>query len=207
MKHIFLTGDIQCGKSTLIQSILQHGAGKLVTAGGFLTYFTNRETKKTLYLGDASIYGTLFQTAASPYVSPLALHHALANANLPPAIAAEFDGETRPQIHLETFNSYGHTCIEHGLAHATELSKNPAICPILVFDECGYLESSAADFQQAILCALDMPFPILGVVRQMNTPSWLTSIQNHPNTELITVTQKNRDALTPQLTNHFLSSL
>ncbi len=207
MKHIFLTGNIQCGKSTLIQSILQYSAGKLVTAGGFLTYFTNREAQKTLYLGDASIYGRLFESLTSSRISPLTLHCALANANLFPAVAAEFDGTTRPQIHLDTFNSYGCTCIDRGLEHAATLSKNPAICPILVLDECGYLESGAGNFQQAVLRALDTPIPILGVVRQMTPPSWLDSIRNHPNTKLVTVTQENRDVLAPQLANHFLSSL
>lgn len=62
MKHIFLTGNIQCGKSTLIQSILSRSAGKITAVGGFLSYFTSRERNQPhmLYLGNASIYGTLF---------------------------------------------------------------------------------------------------------------------------------------------------
>ncbi len=207
MKHIFLTGAIQCGKSILIQSIFHNGAGRLVPAGGFLTYFTSRDAQKTLYLGNAVIYASLLKTIVPPALSPLTLHHTLQSANLSPCVAAEFDGITRPKIHLDAFDQYGCTCIEDGLARAHILSRDPSICPILVLDECGYLESNAAAFQQTVLRTLDTPIPILGVVRQMTAPCWLDAIRNHPDTVLISVTEENRDALVSELTSHFLSCL
>lgn len=207
MKHIFLTGAIQCGKSTLIQSILHQGAEKLVPVGGFLTYFTSRDAQKTLYLGNAAIYASLLKTTAPPALSPLHLHHALQDAALSPCVAAEFDGMTRPKLHLDAFDRYGRACIEEGLARADTLSRDPSVCPILVLDECGYLESHAAAFQQTVLRALDTPVPILGVVRQMTAPCWLDAVRNHPDTVLVSVTEENRDALVSELTSHFLSCL
>lgn len=209
MKHIFLSGEIQCGKSTLIQSILHHSAGKLVTAGGFLTYFTTRAPNepRTLYLGDAAIYGTLFhQPYRSAYISPIQLHEALLTQNIPAAPAAHFCGAGRPQTNLDAFDLYGRTWIKKGLETALAFSHTPNIHPIVILDECGYLESNALRFQQAVYDALDAPVPILGVVRQMTAPSWLDAIREHPKVQLVNVTKTNRDALVPQLTEQLLSS-
>lgn len=209
MQHIFLTGEIQCGKSTLIQSILQHSAGQLTAAGGFLTYFTSRNPNlpRTLYLGNAAIYGTLFcQTNPIPPISPLQIQQALTLQKNPPAIAAEFSGNSRPQVSLDAFNIDGKAWIEQGLENALSLRQTAGLCPILVFDECGYLEANALDFHQAVYNALEMPIPILGVIRHRTVSSWLDSIRNHPNVQLISVTKANRDALVPQLANQLLSS-
>lgn len=209
MQHIFLTGEIQCGKSTLIQSILRHGTGKLTAAGGFLTYFTSRNPNlpRTLYLGNAAIYGTLCSQINPIHpISPLQIQQALTLQNDSPAIAAEFSGNSRPQISLDAFNIDGKAWIEQGLENALSLRQVSELSPILVFDECGYLEANAVDFHQAVYSALEMPIPILGVIRQMTVPSWLDTIRNHPNVQLISVTQANRDALVPQLTRQLLSS-
>ncbi len=208
MNHIFLTGEIQCGKSTLIQSILHQSADKLIAAGGFLTYFTTRtpNAPRTLYLGDAAIYGSLFGEAnQSAYISPSQLHKVLIDHNNPPVIAAKFPSASHPQIDLDAFHVYGRNWIEKGLENARHLSHKPNICPILILDECGYLESNATLFHQAVYQALEAPIPILGVVRQMSTPSWLDTIRKHPNVQLVTVTESNRDALVPQLTKQLLS--
>lgn len=209
MKHIFLTGEIQCGKSTLIQSILHHSAGKLMVAGGFLTYFTTRDPNqpRTLYLGDAAIYKTRFQyPEQAAYISPSQLHQALISQNNPPVTAAEFCGKNHPQINLDAFDHYGRTWIEKGLENAISLSHTPDRFPILLLDECGYLESDALEFQQAVYNALNASVPILGVVRQMTTFSWLDTIRNHPNVQLVTVTKTNRNTLVSQLTEQLLSS-
>lgn len=207
MKHIFLTGAIQCGKSTLIQSVLHHSAGKLVAAGGFLTYFTTRDPKepRTLYLGDAAIYGTLFQQP-NQSIPANQLHETLMSQHTPAVPAAHFCGAERPQIDLSAFELHGCTWIKKGLKNALMLSHTPDIHPIVILDECGYLESNAPTFQQAVCDALDAPVPILGVVRQMTAPSWLDTICKHPNVQLVTVTKTNRDALVPQLTEQLLSS-
>lgn len=208
MKHIFLTGNIQCGKSTLIQSILSRSAGKITAAGGFLSYFTSRERNQPhmLYLGNASIYGTLFcKSNHAAYISPAQLHETLMNQNDSPVIAAKFCCTPPPQVNLDAFNIHGRIWIEQGLANAQAFSHHSDILPVLIFDECGYLESNAPDFQQTIYNALDGSTPILGVIRHTTTVSWLDSIRNHPNVQLVTVTESNRDALVPQLTRQLLS--
>ena len=63
-----------------------------------------------------------------------------------------------------------------------------------VMDECGRLERDALAFQQAILEKLEGDTPVLGVVRE-GFPGWTKTIADHPNVELITVTEDNRDAL------------
>ena len=79
---------------------------------------------------------------------------------------------------------------------------SPAACltgtPALwVMDECGRLERDALAFQRAVLEKLEGDTPVLGVVRE-GFPGWTKSIASHPNVELITVTEDNRDAL-PEL--------
>ncbi|MBS5144326.1 MAG: hypothetical protein KHY89_02250 [Butyricicoccus pullicaecorum] len=209
MKHIFLTGQIQCGKSTLIQSILRNSTGKLTAAGGFLTYFTCRDPvlPHSLYLGNAVIYGDLFgQSHHSQWVSPVQLHQSLIAQDNVPIPAAEFSGNTHPKIFLDAFNISAKVWIEQGLKNAQTILRTSRCCPILIFDECGYLEANATAFHQAVYHALDMPIPILGVLRHMTTTSWLDLIRSHPSVQLISVTPSNRDTLVPQLTDELLSS-
>ena len=209
MKHIFLTGPIQCGKSTLIQSILNHSAGKLTAAGGFLTYFTCRDPAlpRRLYLGDAAIYGSLFERPnQNQRISPIQLHQALLAQGSTPIPAAEFSEQTRPKVFLDAFNTNAAAWIEQGFRHAQTLQHTANVCPLLIFDECGYLEGNATAFHQAVYQALDLPTPILGVLRHMTTPSWLDPIRNHSKVHLISVTHSNRDTLIPQLTDELLSS-
>ena len=55
MKHIFLTGDIGCGKSTLIRRVLETAGSQITVAGGFLTGFENNQRfgPRKLYMCNA----------------------------------------------------------------------------------------------------------------------------------------------------------
>lgn len=213
MEHLFLTGDIQCGKSTLIQAILHRGIGKLAVAGGFLTYFSNRSDRqakpRTLYLGDAAIYAQLFSKDRQKRFHPFCaqqMHQALYDAQTPPAIVAQFIKPGRPQIHLDGFERYGTACIQKALQQAALMAKHSNMIPLLVLDECGYLEFAASTFQQMVYQALEQPYQILGVVRESNDPSWLDGIRNHPNVTLIRVTEQNRDQLVAHLTKTLIGT-
>ena len=209
MKHIFLTGQIQCGKSTLIQSILRHSTGKLTAAGGFLTYFTCRGPAfpRSLYLGNAAIYADLFgQSHQSQCVSPVQLHQALLAQNNIPIPAAKFSENTHPTVFSDAFNISAKVWIEQGLKNAQTIQRTSKRCPVLIFDECGYLEANAAAFHRTVYHALDMPIPILGVLRHMTTASWLDPIRSHSSVQVISVTPSNRDTLVPQLADELLSS-
>jgi len=65
---------------------------------------------------------------------------------------------------------------------------------LIIMDELGFLERDAAGFRQAVLDTLDRPVPVLGVLRK-GFPAWTKEIAERPDVSVITVTDKNRDAL------------
>lgn len=153
MKNIFLTGDIQVGKSTLINKVLENLNIKL---GGFKTFGDNY-TKN----GESDI---VISSVCSDE-SYIAAHR----------------GNCGNTVFNDVFNTYG-----------VEFLKFEA--DLIIMDELGYLESDAIEFQKAVLNVLDSDKPVLGVVRNKQTP-FLDEVRSNKNTELIIVTPKNRDML------------
>lgn len=95
MKHIFLTGDIQIGKSTILQKVLSSASFKY---GGFRTFFGSDRSspERCLYI---------------------------AQAGLPPAagetqVIARFSGTAPPVAYPEQFNIYGAHYIQEALNNA-----------------------------------------------------------------------------------------
>lgn len=170
--HIFLTGEIQVGKSTIIRQVLDRLEGE---AGGFLTEFDgNRNVwPKRLYMRPAS--ARRFSTGGQ--VKPESRLAVLMREN------------EKPQVCLDTFEVFGVRLLREAMERAS----------LIVMDECGRLEGEAVLFQRTVLRALDSPVPILGVVRQLPQASWLDKIKAHPSVTLITVTRENRDGLGEKL--------
>lgn len=172
--HIFLTGEIQVGKSTIIRRVLDRLE---VDAGGFLTEFD----------GDRSIWPKrLYMRAVS--AKPFGRDSRLA------VLMRENE---KPQVYLDTFEEFGVRLLREAVKQA----------PLIVMDECGRLEGEAALFQRTVLETLDLPIPILGVVRQLPKASWLDKIKAHPSVTLITVTRENRDGLQDWLQDSIFESL
>lgn len=65
-------------------------------------------------------------------------------------------------------------------------------CSLLVMDELGPHEAKAALFRQKILSLLDSQIPILGVLQDPAEIYW-PEIADHPNVELITIDENNRN--------------
>ena len=158
MKHVFLTGAVQCGKSTVVSRVLAGWAGAV---GGFRTGFGPDRAcpERLLYLW----------SAAEP-----------ARYDQAHAVVRFFDG-CAPEAIPGRFDALGTAC----------LAGAPALW---VMDECGRLERDALAFQRAVLEKLEGDTPVLGVVRE-GFPGWTRSIADHPDVELITVTEDNRDGL------------
>lgn len=158
MRHIFLTGSVQCGKSTVITRVLEAWSGAV---GGFRTGFGPDRAcpERLLYLW----------SAAEP-----------ARYDQDHAVVKFFNG-CAPEAIPGRFDALGTAC----------LVGTPTLW---VMDECGRLERDALAFQRAALEKLEGNTPVLGVVRE-GFPGWTRSIADHPNVELITVAEYNRDAL------------
>lgn len=154
--HIFLTGDIQIGKSTVIRRVLNELG---IIPGGFKTVGAN-------YAADGSSDVVLMKGSESlPAGHPAA--HRVPGVCMTP--------------YPEVFNTFG-----------TAYLSEPA--SLILMDELGFLENSAAEFQAAVLRTLDGTTPVFGVVRKMETP-FLNAVRSHQNVMVITVTRENRDEL------------
>lgn len=162
--HIFLTGEIQIGKSTAAARTL---ALLGVQPAGFCTYFgeDRKAPEHSLYIRNAWEAPTF----------------------TPEHIIADFHARGRPDFYRERFE----TLAFESLAHVGK-------APLIVMDECGWLEREALGFQSRVQELLVGETPILGVVRQ-GGEGWLDTIRRHPNVRLIPVTGENRDALPAQL--------
>ena len=65
-------------------------------------------------------------------------------------------------------------------------------------DELGPKERNADAFREGVLRALDGDTPVYGVLQQAESP-FLEAVRSHPEVEVITVTEENRDALPQEL--------
>jgi len=80
------------------------------------------------------------------------------------------------------------------------------LAEIIIMDELGALEKDAEKFQKAVLKTLDMPGPVLGVLRK-GFSDWTKNIAEREDVCVITVTADNRDELPMILSDLILKSI
>lgn len=164
MKHIFITGNIQTGKSTAINRALE---GKNLILGGYRTVGGLRDEKR-----EKDSYVHLIRVDK---YEPLAPHNRVLY---------------RKVIYGHTYFDINHMIYE---TKGTALLRNvPNNCQLILMDEIGKREKHCKNFCQAIFDRLDGDIPILGVV-QIRPDDFLEKIRKHPNVELITLTEENRE--------------
>ncbi len=177
-RHIFLTGDIQVGKSTLIRRELANRAE--IRLGGFRTVTRFGDTEGAI--------GGLYMIPGS---SPFDGYESCCNdAN---RVGTRFPGR-KPQVIPGAFDRIG-----------PEMTR-PRGADLLLMDELGRMEQQSEAFCAAVLDALNRRTPILGVV-QPRAVQLYEAIKGHPEVTLLTVTPENRDALLPQVNALLTQSL
>lgn len=133
--HIFLTGDIQVGKSTIIRQWL--AAHPELRAGGFLTVWNGERNS-----GESS-----FHLVSLGGGEALTVNNRVG--------LRRFHQQGRQVTpYPEVFDAVGVSLLEQARA-----------CDVIVMDEIGFTENDAAAFHQAVLACLDGGTPVLGVVR------------------------------------------
>jgi len=154
-KHIFLTGERQIGKSTVISKVL-----KLlnITPGGFRTIGIN-------YLDDGSSDVVIFPANSTPSHGYIVAHRTSTGYSAFP----------------EIFNEFGSFFLKQS-------------ADLILMDELGYMESTAEIFQHSVFETLDGTTPVLGVVRNKETP-FLNAVRTRDDVLTLTVTENNRDYL------------
>lgn len=133
--HVFLTGDIRVGKSTIIRRWLEANSG--LRLGGFRTVW-----KKAKGAEDNS-----FHIVPAGRDVPLTEENrtGLRRGVFPNREAVDFP---------EVFDTVGVALLE-----------SSRDCDLILMDEIGVSEEQAELFQQAVLSFLDSEIPVLGVVK------------------------------------------
>lgn len=70
---------------------------------------------------------------------------------------------------------------------------------VIVFDEIGFMESSATAFCDAILARLDGDIPVIAAVKDKPNTAFLDKVKRHPNCCCFYITEENRDALAGEI--------
>ena len=176
MTHVFLTGAIQVGKSTAIGKALALLGNPRV--GGF----------RTVSLPCPEIPRARFAVyvlpGATPYLEPLT-EAALSGFPLDrDHLLAIRWGDSLHTPFIQAFVSGG----------LPLLNEDPPGTKLLLMDEIGVFESRSPEFCAAIARRLEGDLPILGVVKDKQSP-FLEQVRNHPKVRLLRVTPDNRDEM------------
>ena len=132
---IFLTGDVQVGKTTIIRNFLSQTG---LLADGFMTYWVDAADgagTKDLFLAD---YGAAAKTSEGHWIARRGEGIRLKQS----------DGTTK------VFETYG-----------TKILERSGKRDIVIMDELGFLESDALRFQNAVMRHLSLKLPVLGVIK------------------------------------------
>ena len=174
--HVFLTGEIQVGKSTAIGKALALLGGPKV--GGF----------RTVSLPCPEIPGARFAVYVLPGAAPYA----------DPLTEDAFAGFPLDRDHLVAIRwidamatPFPQAFLSGGLPL---LEQDPPGARLLLMDEIGFFESRAPEFCAAVARRLDGDIPILGVVRNLQT-TFLEQVRRHSKVRLLDVTTENRDGI------------
>jgi nucleoside-triphosphatase len=163
-RHIFLTGEIQVGKSTIINRAIKQ---LNIHAGGFKT-----------------VAGS-FMDDGSSNVHILDYNEPLENCNENNRVARRFleNGMRSFEIFTRTFDRIGSELLKPEITSKYQL---------VVMDELGFMESEAFEFQKAVLNCLDGDVPVIGVIKPKQS-AFLDNVRSHDKIKLIEVEKSTRD--------------
>ena len=174
MKHLFLTGDIQVGKSTLLQKWLSKINCR--TAGFYTRKVPDGE----------HIYVRIFPASCTDVSEGINNAAQFAEDN------RLFDCKGLDKLDFtERFDRLGCALLQ-------DLSD----ADLIIMDEIGIKENRAEAFRSAVMEALDGLTPVIGVLRKLpeeHAPGIIDDILDRPDVSVIEVTEDNRDALADTL--------
>lgn len=181
--HVFLTGEIQIGKTTLINKVLNELPGCRI--GGFCTV-----TKDDIPGTAGSVYIVRADEAFS------------AGAGCTGGAGLYFGDKNRVGIRC---GNPGPTGFPDVFDHFGVMTlANAENCDLILMDEIGKMEREAFAFTKRVLELLDKDVPVLGVLRKEGSTPLQERIRNHPKVRLIKMTIESRDQLTPRMIRMWL---
>lgn len=174
MKNLFLTGKINVGKTTVLNSILDNKQIDISKISGFLS---------KAYLVENKVKGF--------YIEPINI-----NIELPPfekrIIGYTPDGSKWIGV-SETFESFGVNLLKQCMA------KN---YNFIIMDELGFFESDASSFQNMVHKILSSEKNVLGVLKPISIP-FMNSIRNRKDVVAVEITRDNRNTIASYLSSRF----
>ena len=165
--HLFLTGEIQVGKSTIIRKFMKTIMIPPEQTGGFIT-------KGWYYPDTSSSVHLLSVTEKEGFCRENCIMMREPKSNRL---------RTKPVLYPEVFETLG-----------LELLNNIEGKKLLLMDELGFVERGAPLFRERVLNLLDGDVPILGVLKKW-PDEFLRQVEEHPKVEVIHVTEENRDEI------------
>lgn len=166
-KHLFLTGNIRVGKSTIIRRFLEMTGLRPEELGGFRTEICMEKD------GSSSVH----------LVSP--------------AGSEDLDRENRIMIRpprIRELGGYPEVFPEVFDARGVELLRTEGSEKLVLMDELGFAEQGASRFRNRVLEILDGPVPVLGVLKQW-PGDFLNRVSAHPRVSVVRVTEENREEI------------
>lgn len=175
-RHLFLTGEIQVGKSTILRRFLASASLPPEQVGGFLS--------RVQILPDGSSRVHL--------VSPAGLD----DLNEENCIMTrqpkrqENPREKRgfPEIYPDVFERRGVELLQTAEDHR-----------LILMDELGFAERKSPAFRKRVLEVLDGEVPVLGVLKKWSY-EFLDRVAEHPAVTVVVVTEENRNQIAEMMT-------
>ena len=175
-RHLFLTGEVQVGKSTILRRFLNAANLPPEQLGGFQSAVRLLPDQRT------SVH----------LVSPGGQDE-LSSANCimtrQPNLQKKTEGKRGfPEIFPDVFEKRG-----------VELLQTRDTHRLILMDELGFAEREAQAFRKRVLDVLDGDIPVLGVLKEWPY-EFLEQVAQHPAVTVIRVTEDNRDQIAVLMT-------
>lgn len=175
-KNIFLTGEIQIGKSTAISKFLKENLSGADVLAGFKT--------KPFY-EEGVLKGYYIENQIEP-IKVNTLEN-IVGINQASGFGKSCKGIT------ETFETIGVQILEDSLKITNS---------IIIMDELGFFEKEAVNFQREVHKVLNSPHRVIGVLKAKRN-EFLDSIQNREDVVVIEVTLENRDTIIEKIQKYW----
>lgn len=175
-KNIFLTGEIQIGKSTAISKFLKKHLSAADVLAGFKT--------KPFY-EEGLLKGYYIENQIEPI--KIDIYENIVGVNQASGLGKSCKGIT------ETFETAGVQILEESLKITNS---------IIIMDELGFFEREAVNFQKKVHKTLDSPHRVIGVLKARRN-EFLDSIEAREDVVVIEVTLENRDSIVEKIQKYW----
>ncbi len=148
-----------------------------IKVGGFSTYFEKKSPEEKIL-----------------YISPYNCENTVETAPQKKAVMHWLSGNIT--IFQNAFDEYG-----------SQLLQQSINANLIVMDELGRFEENAEQFKKEVFNCLNGNIPVLGVIRKLDSTTWLDDVKNHPNVTILHIEKEHLEVTKKRITEHFIKLL